>query len=201
MQMSQQTWNTRLVEGNGAMQYRQSWAMVHFLIHANNGQYASQFDQYLLLLSEGMNHAKAFVNAFGTDDLVSFERDWANFINNLKPSSAKMAAHRLNFLASGMHELMQRERNITSLQNLQAALQSIGYKVTLSVNYKENTYDANDSNNYIIEPDSLSSKPHFVFNPRNPFPEIYTSGLEPFDLYVHWFRKDGKIGWTIEVGN
>ena len=201
MRMSKGTWNQNLVDGNGAKQYRQSWAMVHFLIHANNGQYASSFDRYLLLISEGVNHEKAFVSAFKTDDLVSFERDWANYINNLKPSSSLIAAHRLNFLASGAKECMRRERNISSLNGLHAALQTIGYKTTLSVNYQENSFDANNQANYTIPPDSLSANPQFVFEPNKPYPALYTSGLEPFNLHVKWHKKNGILGWTIEVGN
>lgn len=201
MRMPQGTWNQILVDGNGAKQYRQSWAMVHFLIHANNGQHAPAFDRYLILVSEGVNHENAFVSAFKTDDLVSFERAWATYIINLKPSSALIAAHRLNFLASGAKECMRRERNISSLNGLHAALQTIGFKTKLSVNYEENSFDANDHFNFTIPPDSLSANPQFVYEPKKPYPALYTTGLEPFNLYVKWHKSNDNLSWTIEVGN
>lgn len=201
MRMSQRTWNQNLVDGNGAKQYRQSWAMVHFLIHASNGQYASQFDRFLLLISEGVNHEEAFVSAFKTNDLESFQRAWVTYIENLKPSSSKLAAHRLNFLASGAKECIRENRNVSSIKGLYASLQTLGFKTTLSVNYEEQAFDANDQANYTIPPDSFSPNPQFVYSPKKPLPEIYTTGLEPFNLYVKWFRINGNLGWTIEVGN
>jgi len=201
MRMSQKTWNQNLVDGNGAKQYRQAWAMVHFLVHSNNGQYASSFDRYLLLIAKGVNHEEAFVSAFKTDDLESFERAWATYINNLKPSSSKLAAHRLNFLAAGAKECLKRERKVSSLKGLYASLQTIGFKTTLSVNYEEQAFDANDQSNYAVPPDSFSAKPEFIYKANTPLPSIYTTGLEPFNLYVKWFRKNGNLSWTIEVGN
>jgi len=200
MRMSQQTWNQNLVEGDGSKQYRQSWAMVHFLIHANNGQYASSFDRYLLLIAEGNNYEKAFVSAFQTKDLDSFQRAWVTYINNLKPSSSRLAAHRLNFLAAGAIEAIRLERKVSSIKGLQASLQTIGFKTTLSVNYQEQAFDANDQANYTIPPDSFSAKPEFVYKPNTPLPAIYTTGLEPFNLEVKWFQHDGNLRWTIEVG-
>jgi len=200
MRMSQSTWNQNLFEGNGAIQYRQSWAMVHFLIHAENGRYASSFDQFLLQIARGINHETAFVEVFGTNDLVSFQNAWVVYVNQLLPSSAMLAAHRLNFLAAGMKELMSRERSVQSINGLRASLQTIAFKTTLNVNYKEYNFDANDQNNYLIPPDSHSANPKFHFVKGNPFPEMYTTGLYPFNLYVRWQKSKGEIAWSIVVG-
>jgi hypothetical protein len=201
MRMSLKTWNQNLAGENGSKQYRQSWAMVHFLIHANNGQFASQFDDFLLLISKGENHEKAFVKAFKTNDLENFERVWSSYILDLKPSSALIAAHRLNFLASGFSELYRRQMTVSSLQGLQSSLKSINYQTTLNVNYRSEQFDARNQHNYYIPPDSLSPNPRFVVQAGNPHPAIYTSGLEPFDMSIKWNWNNGQLGWSIVVGN
>jgi hypothetical protein len=68
------------------------------------------------------------------------------------------------------------------------------------VNYKEYNFDANDQNNYLIPPDSHSANPKFHFVKGNPFPEMYTTGLYPFNLYVRWQKSKGEIAWSIVVG-
>ncbi len=66
--------------------YSQSWSVVHFLIHADNGRYAGILDQFLEELSDREDVEGAFRASFGTD-MKAFEKAWANYVMSLRPSA------------------------------------------------------------------------------------------------------------------
>lgn len=47
--------------------YAQSWALIHFLVHSNNGSRKPQLDEFLKLVMSGKNPKTAFAEAFQTD--------------------------------------------------------------------------------------------------------------------------------------
>ena len=199
LKMSNREWNQRLGAGNGALQYRQSWAMVHFLIHGENGRHAGKFNQYLLMIARGKNPEEAFAEAFGTSDMASFESAWAKYIEGLQQTSSAIAAIRLAYLATGAHALADLEQFPRSLQELRAMLQSIQFRKQITLNYHPYTFDSLVDQNYLIPPDMFSSEPQFVVERGHPLPKIYTVGLEPYDIAVKWYRQGGERYWTIIV--
>ncbi len=201
MKMSQHEWNQNIKTATGAIQYTQSWAMIHFLVHAGDGGYAQGFDRFLLSMSEGMGHEEAFQRAFGGVDLVTFERAWAQYILQLKPGATKLAARRMAFLAEGIKELGRRERAVTSLADLQAGLQTISFAKEMRFGDSVVSFSANDPSLYTVPLDSLAQQqPVFVVRPGSPLPRIETNGLRPYDLSISWTRSGNDIEWSIEVG-
>jgi len=175
--------------------------MVHFLIHGDGGTHANQFDRYLVLMSEGMDDEEAFVKAFGTGDLQSFNRAWVNHVMNLVPSSTMIAARRLSFLAAGMLELHNRGQSANSMNELRASLQSIQYNPTLTLQYEDIAFDSSDDKTFTIPKDSFSlQQPIFIVQKGNPLPTIITQGLRPYELSVKWEKQNDQISWSIVVG-
>jgi len=199
LKMNGREWLQNLANGDAALQYRQSWAMVHFLIHGENGRHAAKFNQYLLMIARGKNPDEAFAEAFGTSDLASFESAWAKYIEGLQQTSATIAAIRLAYLASGAHALADLEQNPRSLQELKTMLHSIQFRKQITLNYHPYTFDAMVDQNYQIPPDMFSSEPRFVVERGYPLPKIYTVGLEPYDIAVKWYSQGGERYWTIIV--
>ncbi|MDP6601633.1 MAG: DUF1570 domain-containing protein [Phycisphaerales bacterium] len=201
MRMSNQEWGQGLKGPGSTIQYLQAWSMVHFLIHGDDGKHVDQFDRFLLLMSEGMDDEEAFVKAFGTNDLQSFEQAWANHVSQLIPSSTMTAARRLSYMAMGMLELNRRGRSAVSLDELRAGLQTIDYRPTLTLQYEDVSFDPSDDTTFVIPADSFShEQPAFVVKPGRPLPSLATEGLEPYNLRVRWTQHDGDISWTIDVG-
>jgi tetratricopeptide (TPR) repeat protein len=60
--------------------YAESWALVHYLIQANNGQRQAQFNQFVGLLSTGLSAKDAFRQVFQTD-YNQIEKELRNYIN------------------------------------------------------------------------------------------------------------------------
>ncbi|MBI4719211.1 MAG: DUF1570 domain-containing protein [Planctomycetes bacterium] len=65
--LSREQWNHTTAEDAGAVQYAQSWALCHFLIHADAGKYRGSFDAFLRHLDQGLDAPTAFKRAFGAD--------------------------------------------------------------------------------------------------------------------------------------
>ena len=201
MRMTNNQWGQGIKGPRGSDQYLQAWSMVHFLIHGDGGSHAGQFDQFLLLMAEGMNDEEAFVKAFGTGELQAFDRAWANHVMTLVPSSTLIAARRLSYLAAGMLELHNKGRTPSSFSELQASLQSIQYNPTLTLQYEDITFNSGDSKTFTIPKDSFSTQqPVFVLQEGNVLPVIMTQGLRPYELGVQWRKQNGVISWSIVVG-
>ncbi|HEX6280003.1 MAG TPA: tetratricopeptide repeat protein [Pyrinomonadaceae bacterium] len=66
--------------GHGAnIFYAQSWAFVHYLIHANKGARRTQLDTFLSAIIGGMKPADAFQKAFQTD-FASMEKELKKYV-------------------------------------------------------------------------------------------------------------------------
>jgi len=75
LEMTRTQWNADLSGRN----YAQAWAMVHFLIHADDGRYRKAFDLYIDDIAlRNMPWKKAFVLRFGRD-LAGFEKRFADW--------------------------------------------------------------------------------------------------------------------------
>ena len=69
MQIDLRTWNQTLREEplRGSLQYRQSFTLVHFLLHADRGRYRQYLFRYLNMLEDGGSRQRAQKRAFGSD--------------------------------------------------------------------------------------------------------------------------------------
>lgn len=90
LQMSGQTWAQRLAanQGDGVTQYNQSWAMVHFLVMAqdNRGQYRYRARVVeMLRLMHSNPPADAFRAAFG-NNIDGFHDRFLEYVRNLRPT-------------------------------------------------------------------------------------------------------------------
>jgi len=94
MQADQEIWNTHLVmaQARGALNYLQSWSMVQFLAHAEDGKYRPAFGAFLRAVGQGKPWEQAWSKSFG-GDVTSFEGRWRSYWRGLpdNPSAALYA--------------------------------------------------------------------------------------------------------------
>jgi tetratricopeptide (TPR) repeat protein len=69
--------------GPVAVKYAQAWAMVHFFLHGEGGDYLDRFQRYLGALREGETPTDAYEAAFAGLDWKAFERDWWKHVKGL----------------------------------------------------------------------------------------------------------------------
>lgn len=135
IELSNEDWNKEVARGGprAGLLYDQSWTVVHFLVHAQNGKFADAFGNYLKLVSGGVALNQAFKQAFGSEDTAPFEAAWRRFMaDEIEPDSVSTALERLDFLADGAKLLAAEGVQVRTMEDLKAALQRIGYTRTLT---------------------------------------------------------------------
>ncbi len=220
--MDNERWNANVRGGSAALQYQQAWSMVHFLIYADNGRYQRQFEAYLGNMNRGMRNYDAFVRAFGTDDIESFERRWIEYARTARPSAFVTALERMHFLAEGLAHLAEKGIVPTTMDDLYDRLREAKFSTTIAsgggAHGQSVTLSALDDLNFQIPDDDLSKgTPTFELVPAKPKrgtkkdreaeeklptpPSIVTRDLAPRNLAVRWARsKDGtRIAFEIEI--
>lgn len=204
--LSGQAWNANVTSGNARLQYQQAWSMVHFLVYGDGGRYQEAFERYLRFLNMGNQSLDAWIKAFGNADLTSFERRWAEFVREAKPSAFLTALERAEFLAAGLNELQQRGEYPATFDEMRAKLEEIGFKYSIEQHGIVSVYEASDASLFEIPMDDLAKQqPVFIVEkPRrrtnsfrehrleeeHPTPaEIRTDHLRPHNLRVVWHRR------------
>ncbi len=82
--------------------YAQSWSVVYFLIHGEDGRYRDAFNRYLRLINSGRAAESAFREAFGTRDPAGMQQRWAAYVRGLEQPALSTAKDRLDFLATAL---------------------------------------------------------------------------------------------------
>lgn len=211
--MSSDEWNANVRAGSAAIQYVQAWSMVQFLGWAEDGRHRAGFERFLQLLHAGAPGDRAFVQAFGTDDVRAFESAWRAWARACVPTSFGTAALRLSYLAEGMRELSNAGVRVESLEDLLARLRERRFTVDITVHGRTETLSADESALDIPKDDLAASKPAFeLIPPRAPRtaaerhrdetapmpPAITTRGLEPRELVLRWSRtRSGDLAYEL----
>lgn len=214
--MSSDQWNANVRAGNASVQYVQSWSMVQYLGWADGGRYQRPFEAYLRLLHSGMPSERAFVQAFGTNDVASFERAWREWASNMKPSAFSAAAARISFLAEGLRFLSREGVAVESLEDLVSQLRERNFSIEITVHGRTETVTATDATLDIPQDDLAKTKPVFDLIPpkrasgttsserkleaQHPTPPVLTTrGLEPRELVLKWTRNKKTGAFDFEL--
>lgn len=212
--MTSDEWNANVRAGNAGVQYMQAWSMVQYLSWADKGRYQRAFEGYIQLLHAGTPSDRAFVQAFGTNDLKNFEEAWKTWARNAVPSSLGTAAMKLTFLAEGMVQLSHDGVKVNDLEDLVTKLRERNFKTEVSVHGRTETMEANERTLEIPKDELTAAQPVFDFiapktkgigavekkrEEEHPTPlTITTRGLEPRELVLKWTRrKSGDFDYEI----
>lgn len=129
--MSQDQWHKAVTAGSeeAAQLYDQSWSMVYFLIHGEEGRYRAAFERYLFLVSKGKDGGTAFREAFGAPDTAAFRQRWEEFARTIEPDPVNVALERMEFLGESLRFLKQRGETMpTSMEALRVRLRAIRFQ-------------------------------------------------------------------------
>jgi hypothetical protein len=161
----------------GATQYNQSWAMVYFLVNAQDEigreRYRARLLRMMELLHDGKPADDAFAETFG-GNLKSFQERFIEFAKDLKPTPEATVMENQNVLADLLTELSTRNHRFDSV----AAFRTVAVKNRYRLHYTRGqlnwTTDPNatiyfaDANGKAFDSDDL------FFFPRAsaPLPDI-----------------------------
>lgn len=192
--------------------YAQSWSIVHFLIHADDGKYQRRFVRYLERLAQGRTHDAAFKDAFNTTDTTAFNRAWTTYITeDIQPDVVSVAADRLDFIADAVAHLRDNNIHPQSLDELKQALRERQYRRTRYSDTGPVTQTPTDELFSAPAPPTEDTQrrrrgraqpktPQINYQPTadNALPPtISITGLE-LEVHVEWHtREDGQLDHTI----
>ena len=204
LRMTPDEWNANVASGNASIQYMQSWSMIQFLGTAEGGRYQPRFEGYLKLIHAGMPSERAFVQAFGTDDIASFEKAWKEWAKAMRPTAFGTAAMRLTFLAEGLRALSRDGISTDGIDDLLAKLRQRDFSIEVSVHGRTQVLRPDDTVLDIPQDPLAKTKPVFEFIPAKPTRQtkkeqrleelhptpavIHTRGLAPRELVLRWTR-------------
>ncbi len=200
---SSKQWQANMLGGSplGQLQYDQSWSIVYFLIHGDNGKYQRAFERYLMLLGEGRTSDKAFHTAFGTADTKAFQKRWEQFALNLEPDAYSTAIARLQFLGRGLKLLQQHAQPMpANIEVLRHKLQAVSFYTLETSHAGQIKTTAMDESNYQFQDKRGNTKRFELLEPSadNLPPRITAPGLDPQPT-LNWSRDDrGQLAAKIE---
>lgn len=199
-------WHSNMLTGSpkGHLQYDQSWAIVHFLIHGDRGRYQKAFGEYLMLISRGRAHEQAFTRTFG-DNNELFAQRWLKFIREVEPDAYSTALKRLQFLGTGLQFLkeQQPDQPPADLAALRSALREREYKMTWITEAGQQSIDAKNDALYGYT-DQKEQTHEFELIPAEDGsglpPSVAAPNIKPSATLV-WERDDeGNLRSQVEYG-
>jgi len=212
--MTGEQWNANVQTGNAGVQYMQAWSMVQYLSWADGGRYQRAFEGYLQRIHAGMPSERAFIDAFGTNDLVQFERAWKAWAATSVPSALAVAAMRITFMAEGLLELSRNGVKVESLDDMLTKLGERHFSTEVVVHGRTQRIEANEKVLEIPKDALTTTQPVFDMIPpklsrlstverkreeaQPTPPTVTTRGLEPRELVLKWTRrKNGDFDYEI----
>ena len=182
----------------GHLQYAQSWSLVHFLIHGDNGRYQAAFEKYLRLVGKGRPSVSAFRAAFGVrDDTTAFRQRWEAYLKTLRADPLSAAVDRMEHLGMLILKLHKDGHKIPqTMDDLRRQVDDLGYQLQRRP-CPDGSQDG-DSEFRIDElftytTDSAESQAFELLEPRanNLLPRITAAGLKPRPT-LDWSEDDRK---------
>ncbi|MEM1354978.1 MAG: DUF1570 domain-containing protein [Planctomycetota bacterium] len=185
--------------------YAQSWSVVYFLIHADEGRHKDRLLHYLKLLNRGSDNDQAWLMSFGTAGLAALEQSWRGYASRQKPSEIATATDRLVFLGTGLRLLDERGQNMPgSIDQLRDELQRFGFSLRKRELGIIRDQSAQDEELFRFERGMVGGKPYEAeFRLLTPSrsdlpPRIVAPGLSPEPTLI-WYRDaDGDLVLDIE---
>ncbi|XAM00388.1 DUF1570 domain-containing protein [Phycisphaeraceae bacterium D3-23] len=200
--VSGRVWNLSLREQpeHAALLYAQSWSVVYFLIHGDEGAHQERFVQYLKLLNQGNGADEAMLLAFGREGFVAVQEGWRDFARNQQPGDLATATERLEFLGNGLRLLDEQGGAMpASIDELRETLQAYGFRTRRQEMGVSRRLEASDDALFAFERDSGTGRPYAAsFRMLAPSrddlpPRIVAPGLSPEPTLV-WYRDaDGTL--------
>lgn len=129
--------------------YAQSWSLVYFFVHADDGRYRAAFHNYLRQISLGQNPATALRAAFGVRSPDAIQARWAAWLAGAAPPPLSEAAQRLGFLGEALaYHGQQGWPMPRSLEQLEQTLVDRGFSLRRLGEDGEVVFDSTDRRLY-----------------------------------------------------
>lgn len=204
-------WGARVKMGDAQVQYLQAWSLIHFLVFAENGKYEMPYLNFLVQLNRRVPWQQAFVASFGVPDVKALETKWSEYVHATPPSDYRETLRRLDFLAAGMAALRAKEVYPTSMAELQAELERIGFEHESNLPGGPQRMSARDAALFMAPfSEEVAGREFVLIQPRaatggdrtrqEPPPmTIVAQGLYPQVFLAEWVRRGREAGYALSA--
>lgn len=185
----------------GALEYFQSWLLVHFLAFAEGGRYQSNLNNYIMLVKGGAEATDALSKAFGTN-LGAMEKAWRKYIEKLEPTPILVCKENMTKLAmlAALYVKAQK-KPIESMESLYADVskQAVKFEIPIAKDMTMKSSDVGMLQGLFRCPCDKGKEPisYEIATERTvegPYPEFLCRGHGKTVLRALWYvdTADGK---------
>lgn len=203
LNITSEAWHQTLVTDpqKARLLYDQSWSIVHFLVHADDGRYRPAFENMLQLIAKGGSVDRAFRKAFGSDDTTAFKKRWIDYVRAVQPDPLTNATQRMEFIAQALRFLHQRgEKLPADLAAVRQRLLALNYRAWRESHGVRTAFAATDDTLFQFALVGGVAKPFILLEPARDDlpPRVAAPGLSP-EPTVTWSKDpDGQLVSDIE---
>ncbi|MEM8783159.1 MAG: DUF1570 domain-containing protein [Planctomycetota bacterium] len=184
-------------ENHSGLLYAQSWSVVYFLIHGEDGRYRSAFQAFLRRVNKGVPGERAFAEAFGRNPR-EMQRRWAAYVRGFEVPALSAAAEGLEFLAIALSYYDEQGWPMPEdLETFEAQLRQMGFAIRRVEQGVETIVSAKDGEVFRyslgrVNADDRSFE--FLAPSRDDLPpRVVARGLVP-EPSIEWSRqRDGSL--------
>lgn len=182
-------WATNMRDRDrGSTQYNQAWAMVHFLVYAQDARtgkaiYRQRFFDMLTMVKDGTDAKQAFYSQFGTN-FEGFQQRFLQYARQLEATPESNYVENAEVLSDLMVEIFNSEKRVfRSVPDFRTHLERGGYQLKYTKGQLRWTTSP-DVNVYFKDlggRDLEASQCGLITNPNAPLPDLVIrpgSGLE-----------------------
>ncbi|MEM7577363.1 MAG: DUF1570 domain-containing protein [Planctomycetota bacterium] len=197
--LSEEAWNDAVHhdENHSGLLYAQSWSVVYFLIHGEDGRYRAAFQNFLSRVNEGVAGERAFADAFGRNPQAMQQR-WAGYVRGMQTPALSAAADGLEFLAIAIKYYDQQGWPVPNdLATFETQLRKMGFAIRRVEQGVETTVSAKDGDVFRFRVGRLNADDR-AFEMLAPSrddlpPRVVARGLVP-EPSIRWSRQtDGSL--------
>ena len=178
----------------GATQYNQAWAMVHFLLNANNEAMRPRFIHMLRLIHDGADPDLAFVQAF-SGNYPGFRDRLLEWAAGLQPTAEATYIERQEVLADMMVALRGYGRTFDDMNSFRDATTRAGLEIQYSKGQIKWS-SGRDASVYFLRVDGTEFPPGQLFLQARrtaPLPDIVCRCLPGSILRTRFYKAADRI--------
>jgi len=180
----------------GATQYNQSWAMVHFLVHATDptggAKYRARLIKMLKLIHDGEDGERAFRDAF-SDNIDGFQARFVEYARALKPTPEATLIDHQDVLADMLVELAERGKHFNDADEFRRSVADGGYRIK----YNKAQVQWSTAEDPLVYFCDLTGRPfgsdRLYLSPRTGavLPDLVCRGTDRFQLRTRFHQVSG----------
>ena len=197
--LTPQEWSESLSrdQTTGATQYSQSWAMVHFLVHARDlggkEKYRTRLLQMLKSIHGGADASAAFERSF-SNNIEGFQARFIEYANTLEPTPEAALIENQGILADLLMLLRASGQTYDSVEEFRAEVLRENYRLQYTKGQSRWTPDEDLSTYFKAPNGQLFTEQQLFFEPREgaPLPDMVCRLSERIQLRTRFFQTGDK---------